>query len=228
MLRLLPGIHKFQEEIHSDNQEFFERLSKQQTPTAIFITCSDSRVDPNLLTMTNPGELFVLRNAGNIIPAYDAHIGGEEASIEFAVAKLGVRDIVVCGHSGCGAMRGLLEPELLSDIPAVSQWLENAKRTKQIVAENYSNKSLEEQFDAAVEENVLVQLENLRTLPCVARRLWKREIELHGWVYDIASGCVYVYDPVSEDFLAFHKFTDGYELVPGANRATHAAAKLED
>jgi len=228
MLKLLPGIHKFQEEIHSDNVEFFQKLSKHQAPTAIFIACSDSRIDPGLLTMSSPGELFVLRNAGNIVPPHDQHIGGEEASIEFAVTKLGVRDIIVCGHSQCGAMKGLLQPELISDTPAVAQWLEHAGRTKTIVEENYAGKSIEEKYDIAVEENVLVQLENLRTLPSIARRLWKREVELHGWVYDIASGCVYVYDPVEEDFLAFQKFTDGYELVPGATRATHAAASQID
>src|SRR5208283_3312795 len=111
--------------------------------------------------------------------------GGEEASIEFAVTHLGVRDIIVCGHSQCGAMKGLLNPDALSDMPAVAKWLRLADKTKRILQENYTDLDPDLLLNVAIQENVLVQLENLRSLPCVARKLWKREIELHGWIYEI-------------------------------------------
>ena len=104
MQKLLEGLHHFQQNIFSSQRELFERLAKGQSPETLFITCSDSRINPNLLTQTQPGELFILRNAGNIIPPYGAANGGEGATIEYAVAVLGVKDIIVCGHAHCGAM----------------------------------------------------------------------------------------------------------------------------
>ena len=110
MQKLVNGVHHFQQNIFSSQRELFERLANGQNPETLFITCSDSRIDPNLLTQTDPGELFILRNAGNIVPAYGAANGGEAATIEYAVAVLGVKDIIICGHSQCGAMKGLLQP----------------------------------------------------------------------------------------------------------------------
>jgi carbonic anhydrase len=217
MIKLLPGLHQFRTEIHEKQEEFFAKLAKKQSPDAIFITCSDSRVVPELLTSTQPGDLFTLRNAGNIVPMCEDHSGGEEASIEFAVSHLNVKDIIVCGHSQCGAMKGLLNPESLSEMPAVARWLRHAEKTKKILEENYASVPQDELLNIAVQENVLVQLENLRNLPCISRKLWTREVELHGWVYEIESGNVYIYDPVSEEFLATAQYTDGFELVAGAN-----------
>ena len=225
MIKLLPGLHQFKTEIHAIQEEFFVRLAKKQTPDAIFIACSDSRIVPNLLTQTDPGDLFILRNAGNIVPPSNDQGCGEEASIEFAVNHLGVKDIIVCGHSQCGAMKGLLHPEALTDMPSVSKWLRHAQRTKKLIEENYADCTAEEQLSIAVQENVLVQLEHVRGLPCVARKLWKREIELHGWVYEIESGNVYVYDPVHEEFLAVAQFVDGFELVPGATIDSSSAVR---
>lgn len=225
MIKLLHGLHQFKTEIHEPQEEFFMLLAQKQAPDAIFITCSDSRVVPSLLTQTDPGQLYIVRNAGNIVPPVNEHQGGEEASIEFAVTHLGVRHIIVCGHSQCGAMKGLLNPDTLSEMPAVERWLSHADKTKKILQENYGPLQPEDLLNVAVQENVLVQLENLRSLPCVARKIWKREIELHGWVYEIESGDVYVYDPVHEEFLAISKFVDGCELVPGANLSSSSAMR---
>jgi carbonic anhydrase len=202
MQRLLTGIHQFQDTIFKDRREFFERLAESQKPEALFITCSDSRINPNLLTQTSPGELFIMRNAGNIIPAYGAVRGGEEATIEYAVSALGVTDIVVCGHSQCGAMKGLLDPALVKKLPAMTRWLEQAEATKAIMSENYTHLEGEQLLTATVEENVLVQLENLRTHPAVASGLAGGKLHLHGWVYNIATGEVYGYDPAAGQYTS--------------------------
>lgn len=207
MQKLIEGIHHFQAETFRPLQGLFEQLSRGQSPETLFITCSDSRIDPNLLTRSRPGELFILRNAGNIVPPHGPAAGGEAATIEFAVAGLGVKDVIVCGHSHCGAMKGLLEPAAVADLPAVATWLAHAETTRRIVRENYQHLAGEKLLTATVEENVLVQLENLRTLPAVAARLRKGDLHLHGWVYKIETGEVFAYDPGPGQFvpLAEHR-----------------------
>jgi carbonic anhydrase len=202
MQKLIQGLHQFQAHVFSSQRELFERLAHGQQPEALFITCSDSRVNPNLLTQTGPGELFILRNAGNIIPPHGAANGGEGATVEFAVAALAVKDIIVCGHSHCGAVKGLLHPEGLSEMPAVASWLSHAEATRRIVKENYAHLTGEARLTAAIEENVLVQIENLRTHPSVASRLARGDLKLHGWVYNFERGEVFAYDPEFGQFLA--------------------------
>lgn len=216
MQKLIQGLHQFQDHVFSSQRELFERLAHGQQPEALFITCSDSRINPNLLTQTGPGELFILRNAGNIIPPHGAANGGEGATIEFAVAALGVKDIIVCGHSHCGAVKGLLKPESLTEMPAVAAWLSHAEATRRIVKENYSHLSGDACLTAAIEENVLVQLENLRTHPSVASRLARRELKLHGWVYNFERGEVFAYDHEAGQFLALGRHS-------GASRALEVA-----
>lgn len=201
MQKLIEGLHQFQTSIFSSQRELFERLAQGQKPDALFITCSDSRINPNLITQTNPGELFILRNAGNIIPPFGAANGGEGATVEYAVAVLGVKDIIVCGHSHCGAMQALLEPDGLTDLPQVGAWLSHAEATRRIMKENYGHLSGAARVTATVEENVLIQLENLRTHPAVAARLSRGELNLHGWVYKIETGEVFAYDPGQGQFL---------------------------
>ena len=214
MEKLLHGLHQFQSEIHAINQEFFEHLSKGQSPDAIFVTCSDSRVVPNLITTTAPGDLFVIRNAGNIVPPF-GEWSGEEASIEYAINALNVKDIVVCGHSQCGAIKGLLQPETLVEMPAVAHWLRHAEDTKRILDQNYCDRDFDCVLNVAIQENVLVQIEHLRSLPCIAKRIMKREIELHAWTYEIETGMVYVYDAVTEEFRPLVKTEGGFELGDG-------------
>lgn len=201
MQKLIQGVHQFREEHFRPLQSLFEQLSRGQTPETLFITCSDSRIDPNLLTQTQPGELFILRNAGNIVPPHGAANGGEAATIEFAVAGLGVKDIIICGHSHCGAMKGLLAPESLQGLPAVAAWLEQAEATRRVIRENYQHLAGDALVTATVEENVLVQLENLRTLPAVAARLARGDLHLHGWVYKLETGDVFAFDPLQGQFV---------------------------
>ena len=202
MQRLIQGIHQFQQEGFRPLQGLFEQLATGQSPETLFITCSDSRIDPNLLTRSRPGDLFILRNAGNIVPPHGAATGGEAATIEFAVAALQVKDIVICGHSHCGAIKGLLEPETVASLPAVAAWLAHAETTRRIIQDNYGDLKDEHLLAAAIEENVLVQLEHLRTLPAVGSRLMRGDLHLHGWVYKIATGEVFAYDPESGQFVA--------------------------
>jgi len=201
MQKLVHGIHEFQKDIFSTKQRLFETLVDGQKPLALFITCSDSRIDPSLLTQTEPGELFILRNAGNIVPPYGMSKGGEAATIEFAVSALGVKDIVICGHSHCGAMGGVLDPSKLDNLPAVREWLSYAESTQRIMHENYAHiTEANARLTASVEENVLVQLEHLRTHPSVAAALGRKEINLHAWVYKFETGQVFAYSPDREQY----------------------------
>lgn len=200
MQKLLQGIHHFQDNVFSSQRELFERLAEGQHPDALFITCSDSRINPNLITQTEPGELFIIRNAGNIVPPYGAANGGEGATIEFAVVGLGIQHIIVCGHSHCGAMKGLLHPEGLTGMPMMAAWLGHAEATRRIAQQKYEDRPAEALLNVAIQENVLVQLENLRTHPAVAAALAGGKLKLHAWVYKIETGQVFAYDPERGQF----------------------------
>ena len=202
MQNLIEGLHHFQQSVFGTQQELFERLSQGQSPETLFITCSDSRINPNLLTQTQPGDLFILRNAGNLIPPYSPIAGGEAATIEFAVKGLKVKEIIVCGHSHCGAMDGLLHPERTEDFPALNRWLEHAEVTRRVVAELYPSKTPEARLNVAIQENVLAQMENLRTHPSVATALATGRIRIHGWVYKIETGEIFGYQPEKRQFIS--------------------------
>jgi len=222
MEKLIRGIHEFQSHLFCAQRELFERLAHGQHPDALFITCSDSRVNPNLITQTQPGDLFILRNAGNIVPPYGAVKGGEDATIEYAVAALGIRDIVVCGHSGCGAMKALLEPESVRRLPAVAAWLQHAEATRRIMSENYGEEAGDALLLDTIKENVLVQIENLRTHPAVAAGLAAGRLNLHGWVYQIETGEVFAYDPNHRQFRPVVEAAQGEVPAPQRLAATRA------
>ncbi len=202
MHRLIEGVLRFQSEVHGPRRELFSQLGEAQAPFALFIACSDSRVVPELLTQREPGDLFVIRNAGNIIPAYGQAAGGVSASIEYAVAVLGIEDIVVCGHSDCGAMKAILREDRLDRMPAVANWIRYAAAAKEIVEATLSSEAdTETRLNALVHENVLCQLRNLQTHPIVAARLATGRLKLYGWVYNIESGTVDTFDADSGQFL---------------------------
>src|SRR5712671_3774972 len=139
MQKLLQGIHAFQTNVFRQNLEFFHDLAHGQNPQALFITCSDSRVVPELITQTDPGDLFVLRNIGNIVPPHGSPSGAVASGIEYAIRALKVKDIVVCGHTRCGAMDGLLNPDVLADMPRVREWLRHADACREVVASVYGH-----------------------------------------------------------------------------------------
>lgn len=202
MHRLVDGIHKFQKESFTKDQRLFEALAGGQNPLALFITCSDSRIDPNMLTQTKPGELFIQRTAGNIVPPYGSVFGGESATIEYAVCGLGIKNIIICGHSHCGAMGGLLNPDAVKKMPAVREYLKHAESTRRIIEENYAYVTdPNERLTLTVEENVLVQLESLKTHPSVAAAVGRGDVKLHGWVYKFETGEVFTYSPGEHKFV---------------------------
>lgn len=201
MPKFAAGVLKFQSNVFPEKESLFEKLSDGQSPEALFITCSDSRIETAMITQTEPGELFICRNAGNIVPPHTNHTGGMTASIEFAVAALKVPHIVVCGHSGCGAMGGAMNPEGLDGLPHVREWLGYSKAAVDIVNSTCEGMSDDEKMSALIEQNVLLQLQHLRTHPTVAARLAQDDVELHGWVYDIKSGGVTAYDESAGKFV---------------------------
>ncbi|MEW4527035.1 MAG: carbonic anhydrase [Maioricimonas sp. JB045] len=209
MQQLVNGIRRFQNTISDDQKERFARLSEGQQPAALFITCSDSRVCPNLLTQTEPGELFVLRMAGNVVPPYGAVTGGEAATIEYAVAVLKVPDIVVCGHAKCGAMDALMKGEGLDTLPAVQAYLQHAEATRRIMLETYGDvDDPSRRLELAIEQNVLVQIENLKTHPAVAAAVARGDLRLHGWVYHFQTGDVTAYSGQQRRFLPLEETSD--------------------
>ncbi len=201
MKRILEGLSRFQNDIFPEERELFQRLATGQNPETLFITCSDSRIVPDMLTQTKPGDLFICRNAGNIAPTYGDAVGGVSATIEYAVMALNVRDIIVCGHSDCGAMKGLMYPEKVASMPAVAAWLRHADRARFVVQENYKDLSEAERLNAITEENVIAQLDNLRTHPSVASRMLNNRVTLHGWVYNIETGEVKHLDQAARKFV---------------------------
>lgn len=183
---LTEGVAQFQRDVYPAKAGLFAHLATTHRPSTLFISCSDARVVPELITQSEPGELFVIRTAGNLVPAYTPGPDGVAAGIEYAVSVLGVSDIVMCGHSACGAMTALAEQHDLSGAPAIAGWLRHADASLARIA----GESGAREVDVLVRENVLAQLANLATHPSVARALTAKSVTLRGWVYDIPSGTV--------------------------------------
>lgn len=199
--KIIRGLGEFQKRVYPKHRELFQKLALQQRPIALFITCADSRIDPCLLTQTMPGELFICRVIGNIVPRYPESIGGVSATIEYAVGVLGVPDVIVCGHTDCGVMKGVLHPHALEPLTNVTAWLRHAQPAREALQDAKMNLNDAESFMALTERNVIEQLNNLRTHPTVAAQLEQGSLKLHGWVYHIARGTVTAYDAALGRFL---------------------------
>ncbi|HWB95384.1 MAG TPA: carbonic anhydrase [Bryobacteraceae bacterium] len=204
MHRLSKGFERFQREVYPRYEGKFRGLAKGQEPHAMVITCADSRVLPSLFLQADPGDLFIYRNVGNIVPAYDGSASEVGAAIEYAVDVLRVQDIVICGHSDCGAMKGVMHPEKIQEYPIVARWLRRAERARRISRENAGGFSDEAFLRCVTEENVLAQLDNLGTHPAAAAAMARGELELYGWFYDIGDGTLACFDPAMKRFVEFH------------------------
>ena len=200
--KLLAGVRQFQREVYPKDSERYQQAVRQpQQPHTLFITCADSRIAPETLTQAQPGDIFVTRNIGNLVPAYGEMVGGVSAVIEYAVEALGVSQIVICGHTDCGAMKGLLHRENLASMPTVNNWLRNADAALSVVKARDSSANEKDKLLELAEANVLLQMNHLRTHPSVAGKLAQKKLSIYGWVYDIGHGDIYVHEPIADKFL---------------------------
>ena len=200
MQKIIKGYLQFKESGFEERKDLFAKLSNSQSPEVLFITCSDSRIDPNLITQTEPGDLFVIRNAGNIVPPHTVESDGIVASIEFAVVALGVKHIVVCGHSNCGAMKGALNTSGLTTLPKVRGWLNYCSEAVALV-ESRENDLMSDKLNSVTQENVLLQIRRLEQYPEISKRLAGGDIEIHGWVYEIGDGAIKYFDKEKQAFI---------------------------
>jgi carbonic anhydrase len=196
---LVKGIHRLCASEFRSSHTLFQLPGRQ--PEALLITCSDLAIDPYSLIPTNGTDLYVLKNFGNLAASYDAQRPDQVNSVENAFALYPIQDLVVCGHTSCHAMTYLVprDGERDAELPAVRNALRHAARTRQIMAERYGHLEGESLLTAASQENVLVQLENVRTIPAVASRLERGNLHLHGWIY--SCGAIFAYDPREEQFV---------------------------
>ena len=205
MQRLIEGVHKFRNDEFGNYRKLFRKLSQEgQNPHTLFITCSDSRVLAELITQSKPGDLFVVKNVGNIVPP--ASVTGDTnstaAAIEFAVETLRVSDIVICGHSQCGAIAAMLDKKPVSaSMPHLRDWLKLASPVLETLKKDYAHlHAANERETAAAEENVLLGLDNLHSYSCVQERLMDGTLRLHAWFFKIATAELFVFDPETQQF----------------------------
>jgi carbonic anhydrase len=193
--RLLTGVRRFRENEFPSRRELYAQITREgQRPHTLFVTCADSRLDPELLTGSGPGDIFVSRNIGNVVPAYGGMLGGVSAVIEYAVSALQVSQIVVCGHSDCGAMKSLLRPESLDKLPTVKRWLTSAEAAVSVTDAICTREDAAQFLSSLVEQNVLLQIGHLKTHPSVAGQLARGQLKIRGWVFNITSGVVSMCD----------------------------------
>lgn len=216
LIALLRGVEHFNSHVFPEKEELFRELADGQAPKTLFIACADSRVSPSLITQTNPGDLFILRNIGNIVPAYGEMLGGVSSAIEYAVLALKVSSIIVCGHSNCGAMTALLDPDpsKLAKMPTVQSWLRNAEAAKAVTGALSGSDAGPATVRSLCEQNVLLQISHLRTHPSVAAALARQELILQGWFYDIGTGEVLVLDEQSRKTISIETAISQLQLNP--------------
>ena len=200
MEKIIKGYLQFKESGFEERKDLFAKLSNSQSPEVLFITCSDSRIDPNLITQTEPGDLFVIRNAGNIVPPHTVESDGIVASIEFAVVALRVKHIVVCGHSNCGAMKGALNTSGLTALPKVKSWLNYCSEAVALV-ESREGDLISDELNSVTQENVLLQIRRLEQYPEISKCLARGDIEIHGWVYEIGDGTIKCFNQEKQIFI---------------------------
>jgi len=225
---LIGRVFSFEKTIFPDSGELFAKLSSQgQTPKALMISCADSRIVPEQILQAQPGDLFVCRNAGNIVPPYATMNGGVSSTVEYAVMALGVRDIIVCGHSGCGAMAAVANPVGLDAMPNVAAWLRHSNAAQKVVDDGYPHLEGEDRVRAMTLENVVAQLNHLRTHPSVASGVARGEISLHGWYVDIHAGQVLGLDGQTGQFVPLRENDPLPVALPAQSRIWDQAEAAE-
>jgi len=202
MNELIGRVFRFEKSVFPGSSDLYAKLATDgQSPKALMISCADSRVVPELIMQAQPGDLFVCRNAGNIVPPFATQNGGVSSTVEYAVMALGVRDIIVCGHSDCGAMKALSKPESLEGMPNVAAWLRHSAAAQHVVDRSYPQLADHDRVRALSLENVVAQIAHLRTHPSVAAAVVRGEMALHGWFVDIHAGQVLGLDGETGRFM---------------------------
>lgn len=200
MKKLIRGLHKFQTEVFPIQKDFFQKLTEGQEPEILFVTCSDSRINPTLVTSADPGDLFILRNAGNIIPPYSIP-SGEAATIEFAITQLKVQHLIICGHSHCGALDAAIHLNSFKNQRQLYAWIEeNVSPTLALIHKNYKELDATSLANILLQEHVLKQIENVKTHPVVMDAIDKNSLTLHAWIYRFEEGNIYSFNPHDEQF----------------------------
>lgn len=200
LARIVDGVKKFQAEVYPAQREMFESLKSRQQPIVMFITCADSRVVPNLFTQTGPGDIFIERNPGNLVPQYGEFIGGVSAGVEYGMLVLKVPLVIICGHTDCGVMKSLLHPEQAHGLPGVQEWMRHASEARHRIMRDHRDAPEGEKLRLITEYNVLAQMENLKSHPSVHSRVISGEVDIRGWVYDIGDGSIWAADPDTGNF----------------------------
>jgi carbonic anhydrase len=203
MERLHKGVKSFKTVYFPEEEALFKELAKGQSPDTLFFSCSDSRIDPNIITQSKPGELFIVKNIGNIVPPCTQQWkkSGSAAAIEYALVFLNIANIVVCAHSDCGAMKALyMKAEDFKELPHLKEWIDTAKPARDRVERLNNELSQTALNELTAKEHVIVQLENLKTFPLVTKALDAGRLKLHGWYYDIGAGTVHAYNESKNTF----------------------------
>ena len=224
MEEFVDRLSRFRGEVLKNQKALYQRLATDgQSPKALMISCADSRVLPEQITQAGPGELFVCRNAGNIVPPFSQANGGVSSAVEYAVVALGVRDIIVCGHSDCGAMKAFLNPGALDDMPNVAAWLRHSHAAHSVVCQAYPKLEDKQAVRALALENVVAQLNHLRTHPSVAAELARGRLTLHGWFFEIETCSILALDGATGSFVAVSEDAPLPVAVAPAQRLADAA-----
>lgn len=219
MNELIGRVFSFEKTVFPGSSDLYGKLATHgQFPKALMISCADSRVVPEHIMQAQPGDLFVCRNAGNIVPPFATQNGGVSSTVEYAVMALGVRDIIVCGHSGCGAMKAVADPTGLEAMPNVAAWLRHSTAAQTVVNKTYGHLEGEDRIRAISLENVVTQLAHLRTHPSVAAAIAAGEMALHGWYVDIHAGQIFGLDGETGRFTALREDEPLPVAVPAAER----------
>jgi len=199
--KLIEGHQRFLAEAFPQRRDQFHLLAEGQQPETLFVTCADSRIVPDLILQTQPGDLFLCRNAGNVIPRAGEPAGGVSATVEYAVEVLRVRQLIICGHSDCGVIRALMAPHALDGLSSVQDWLQHVEPAWQYLDEVEHHAGELTRHTALTHANVLVQLDNLKTHGYIQRATAEGRLQIHGWYYDILSGTIECYDEAARKFV---------------------------
>jgi carbonic anhydrase len=206
MKNLIKGYLRFRKDVFPQWKDHFHLLAELQAPDVLFITCADSRVVPNLILQTEPGDLFICRNAGNVVPPFGETAGGVSATVEYAIEVLKVQHVIICGHSDCGAVKAVLDKKDLTRLPITERWLKYVEASWQYRDPSNPMDDEKARHTALIHANVIAQLHNLKTHPEVAAGLAKGTLQVHGWYYDILTGQIQAYDQQAHKFVPLEDF----------------------